>query len=87
MIKSPQKNVADLITRGGEVIWGVEPDLGVAISWSPVGRASSYATDGPQHSFMEIDIEIFSMVILSLPPIQEGQLSVSEESALYWLIA
>ena len=32
---------------------------------------------GRQHSFMEIDHEIFSMVILSLPLIQEGQLSVS----------
>ena len=30
-----------------------------------------------QHSFMETDHEIFSTVILSLPPIQEGQLSVS----------
>ena len=32
-----------------------------------------------QHSFVEIDHEIFSMVILSLPLIQEGQLSVSGE--------
>ena len=32
-----------------------------------------------QHSFMEIDHEIISMVILSLPIIQEGQLSVSNE--------
>ena len=32
---------------------------------------------GLQHSFVEIDREIFSMVILSLPLIQEGQLSVS----------
>ena len=32
---------------------------------------------GRQHSFMEIDHEIFSTVILSLPLIQEGQLSVS----------
>ena len=30
-----------------------------------------------QHSFMEIDHEIFSTVILFLPLIQEGQLSVS----------
>ena len=30
-------------------------------------------------SFAEIDHEIFSMVILSLPLIQEGQLSVSGE--------
>ena len=29
------------------------------------------------HSFVEIDHEIFSTVILSLPLIQEGQLSVS----------
>ena len=34
---------------------------------------------GWQHSFMEIDHEIFSMVILSLPLILEGQLSVSGE--------
>ena len=32
-----------------------------------------------QHSFMEIDLEIFSMVILSLRLIQEGQFSVSSE--------
>ena len=32
---------------------------------------------GRQHSFLEIDHEIFSTVILSLPLIQEGQLSVS----------
>ena len=31
-----------------------------------------------KHSFVEIDPEIFSTVILSLLPIQEGQLSVSE---------
>ena len=34
---------------------------------------------GRQHSFDEIDREIFSMVIISLPLIQEGQLSVSGE--------
>ena len=32
---------------------------------------------GRQHSFVEIDHEMFSMVILSLPQIQEGHLSVS----------
>ena len=32
-----------------------------------------------QDSFMEIDCEIFSVVILSLPLIQEGQLLVSGE--------
>ena len=35
----------------------------------------------------EIDHEIFSTVILSLPLIQEGQLSVSGECAQYWLTA
>ena len=34
---------------------------------------------GRQHSFVEIDHEIFSTVILSLPLIQEGQLLVSGE--------
>ena len=34
---------------------------------------------GRQHSFVGIDCEIFSTVILSLPLIQEGQLSVSGE--------
>ena len=33
----------------------------------------------PQHSFLEIDHEIFSMVILSLLLFQEGHLSVSCE--------
>ena len=33
-----------------------------------------------QHLFMEIDHEIFSTVILSLPLIQEGQLSVCGEN-------
>ena len=37
------------------------------------------STPGRQHSFVEIDYEIFSTVILSLPLIQEGQLSVSGE--------
>ena len=34
---------------------------------------------GRQHSFVELDREIFCAVILSLPLIQEGQLSVSGE--------
>ena len=44
--------------------------------WRPGGRRFK-PRRGRQHSFMEIDREIFSMVILSLIPIQEGQLSVS----------
>ena len=46
--------------------------------WRPGGRGFN-PRRGRQHSFVEIDHEIFSMVILSLPLIQEGQLSVSGE--------
>ena len=45
--------------------------------WRP-GRGFN-PCGGRQHSFVEIDREIFSTVILSLPLIQEGQLSVSGE--------
>ena len=43
--------------------------------WRPGGRGFNPR----QHSFVEIDHEIFSTVILSLPLIQEGQLSASGE--------
>ena len=46
--------------------------------WRPGGRGFN-PRRGRQHSFMEIDHEIFSMVIFSLLLIQEGQLSVSGE--------
>ena len=46
--------------------------------WRPGGRGFN-PRRGRQHFFMEIDHEIFSTVILSLPLIQEGQLSVSGE--------
>ena len=46
--------------------------------WRPGGRGFN-PRRGQQHSFVEIDREIFSTVILSLPLIQEGQLSVSGE--------
>ena len=44
--------------------------------WRPGGRGFNPCR-GRQHSFVEIDHEIFSTVILSLPLIQEGQLVVS----------
>ena len=47
-------------------------------NWRPGGRGFN-PRQGRQHSFVEIDHEIFSTVILSLPLIQEGQLSVSGE--------
>ena len=46
--------------------------------WRPEGRGLN-PRRGQQHSFVEIDHEIISTVILSLPLIQEGQLSVSGE--------
>ena len=46
--------------------------------WRPGGRGFNLR-QVRQHSFVEIDHEIFSTVILSLPLIQEGQLSVSGE--------
>ena len=47
-------------------------------NWRPGGRRFN-PRRVRQHSFLEIDREIFSVVILSLPLIQEGQLSVSGE--------
>ena len=44
--------------------------------WRPGGRGFN-PCQGLQHFFVEIDLEIFSTAILSLPLIQEGQLSVS----------
>ena len=44
--------------------------------WTPGDRGFN-PRRGRQHSFVEIDNEIFSTVILSLLLIQEGQLSVS----------
>ena len=45
-------------------------------NWKPGGHRFN-SRRGRQNSFVEIDHEIFSTVILSLPLIQEGQLSVS----------
>ena len=54
------------------------------LSWMhrPTGDqevAGSTPRQGRQYSFVEIDHEIFSTVILSLPLILEGQLLVSGE--------
>ena len=46
--------------------------------WRPECRGFN-PRRGRQQTFVEIDHEIFSTVILSLPLIQEGQLSVSGE--------
>ena len=55
-----------------------DPRLDAPSDWRPGGRGFN-PHRGRQHSFVEIDHEIFSTVILSLPLIQEGQLSVSGE--------
>ena len=59
--------------------WCSRPQwLRCASDWRPGGRGFD-PRRSRQHSFVEIDHEIFSTVILSLPLIQEGQLSVSGE--------
>ena len=57
-------------------IWASVAQLDAPSDWRPGGRGFN-PRRGRQHSFVDIDHEIFSTVILSLPPIQEGQLSVS----------
>ena len=52
--------------------------LDVPSDWRTGGRGLN-PRRSRQHSFVEIDHEIFSTVILSLPLFQEGQLSVSGE--------
>ena len=64
----------------GLTIWIVSlgGSVGCVSDWRPEGRGFD-PHQGWQHSFVKIDQEIFSTVILSLPLIQEGQLSVSGE--------
>ena len=57
---------------------GLGGSVGCASDWRPGGHEFN-PRQGRQHSLVEIDPEIFSTVILSLPLIQEGQLSVSGE--------
>ena len=75
-----------LLIHNGDA--GLGGSVGCASDWRPGGRGCKPSTPPPphtqpqrgrQHSFVEIDHEIFSTVILSLPLIQEGQLSVAGE--------
>ena len=61
--------------------------VGCPSDWYADGRR--FDPDVRQHSFVEIGHEILSTVILSLPLIQVGQLSVTGERMYtkYWLIA
>ena len=58
---------------------GLNGSVGCASDWRRGGHGFD-PRRSRQHSFVEIDHEIFSTVILSLPLIQEGQFSVSGES-------
>ena len=55
---------------------GLVAQLDAPSDWRPGGRGFN-PRRGRQHSFVEIDPKIFSTVVLFLPLIQEGQLSVS----------
>ena len=57
---------------------GLSGSVGCAVRLE-TRRSRVQSPRGRQHSFVEIDQEIFSTVILSLPLIQEWQLSVSGE--------
>ena len=60
------------------ILAGLGGSVGCTSDWRPGGRGFN-PRQGRQHSFVEIDHEMFSTVILSLPLIQEGLLSVSGE--------
>ena len=55
---------------------GMEAGLGSSVGCQ---EAAGSTPPGQQHSFVQIDHEIISTVILSLPLILEGHLSVSDE--------
>ena len=69
--------IADICREDSSVPASVA-QLDASSDWRPGGRGFN-PRRGRQHSFVEIDHEIYSTVILSLPLIQEGQLSVSGE--------
>ena len=61
-----------------QIVAGLGGSVGCTSDWRSGVRGFD-PRRGRQHSFVEIDHEIFSTVILSLPLIQEGQLLVSGE--------
>ena len=67
-----------LIRYSHKVMAASVAQLDAPSDWRQGGRGFN-PHHGRQHSFVEIDHEIFSTVILSLTLIQEGQLSVSGE--------
>ena len=79
MAKSANDNNTITYILGGykNLSAGLGGLVGCASDWRP-GRGFDPCR-GRQHSFLEIDHEIFSTVILSLALIQDEQLSVSGE--------
>ena len=69
------------------LIAGLGGSVGCASDWRPGGRGLD-PHQGRQHSFVEIDHEIFSTVI-SLPLIQKNGSCqfLAKECAQYWLTA
>ena len=65
--------------RGGWKLWWPPRWLSWMCILPVIRRSWVRPQPGWQHSFMEIDQEIFSTVTLALPLIQVGQLSVSGE--------
>ena len=66
------------LTNDAYRCWASVAQLDGPSDWRPGGCGSNHRRSW-QHSFVEIDHEIFSTAILPLPLIQEGQLSVSDE--------
>ena len=68
------------VCKGSKGLYDTLPasvaQLDAPSDWRPGGRGFN-PLRGRQHSFVELDHEVYSTVILSLPLIQEGQLSVS----------
>ena len=72
------KNIHLLIYKYTILLPASVAQLDAPSNWRPGGRGFN-PRRGWQHSFVEIDYEMFSTVILSLPLIQEGQFLVSGE--------
>ena len=75
--KGSRRKSSDLFRSVSHVPASVA-QLDAPSDWRPGGRGFN-PRRGRQHSFVEIDHEIFSTVILSHPLVEEGQLSVSGE--------
>ena len=66
------------------LIHGLGSSVGCVPDWWSGGRRLEALVR--QHSFIEIDHDIFSMVIISLPLIQEGKLSSYLRKNVHWVL-